>query len=188
LQELIAWLRANPNKASAGGAGAGSANHVAAVFFQTKTGTQFQFVPYRGGAEAMQDLLAGRIDMIFDLAASAVPQILAGNVKAYAVMAHDRIPAAPDIPTVDEAGLPGLYVSLWNALWAPNGTPQNIIAKLNEAAIQALADPTVAKRLADLGQEIPPLGRQTPRALGALQKSEIEKWWPIIQAAKIKAE
>jgi len=188
LKELIAWLKANPDKATAGGAGAGSANHIAAVFFERETGTHIQFVPYRGGADAMQDLLAGRIDLIFDLAASAVPQVLGGTIKAYAVMAPSRLPALPDVPTVDEAGLPGLHVSLWNGLWAPRATPQDVIAKLDAAAVAALADPLVSKRLADLGQEIPPRTEQTPQALAALQKAEIAKWWPIIKAANIKAE
>jgi len=188
LQELVAWLKANPDKASAGGAGVGSANHVASVFFQQQTGTHFQSVPYRGGAIAMQDLLAGQIDLIFDLAASAVPQVRAGSIKAYAVMAKSRLAAAPDIPTVDEAGLPGLHVLLWNAIWAPKGTPKEVIAKLNAAAVEALADPVVRKRLADLGQDIPPREEQTPEALAAYHRAEIQKWWPIIKAANIKAE
>jgi tripartite-type tricarboxylate transporter receptor subunit TctC len=188
LKELIAWLNANPDKASAGGAGAGSANHVATVFFQKQTGTRFQSVPYRGGAIAMQDLLAGQIDLIFDLAASAVPLARAGSVKALAVMAGNRLAAAPDIPTVDEAGLPGLHVSLWNALWAPKGTPKDIVAKLNAAMVESLADPAMRKRLIDLGQDIPPRDQQTPEALNAYHKAEIEKWWPIIKAANIKVE
>jgi tripartite-type tricarboxylate transporter receptor subunit TctC len=188
LKELVAWLKANPDKASAGGAGAGSANHVATVFFQKQTGTRFQSVPYRGGAIAMQDLLAGQIDLIFDLAASAVPLARAGSIKALAVMAGSRLAAAPDIPTVDEAGLPGLHVSLWNALWAPKGTPKDIVAKLNTAVVESLADPTMRKRLTDLGQDIPPRDQQTPEALNAYHKAEIEKWWPIIKAANIKVE
>jgi tripartite-type tricarboxylate transporter receptor subunit TctC len=188
LQELVAWLKANPDKASAGGAGVGSANHVASVFFQQQTGTRFQSIPYRGGAIAMQDLLAGQIDLIFDLAASAVPLVRAGSIKAYAVMAKSRLAAAPDIPTVDEAGLPGLHVLLWNAIWAPKGTPKEIITKLNAAAVAALADPVVGKRLADLGQETPPREEQTPEALAAYHRAEIQKWWPIIKAANIKAE
>ena len=188
LKELVAWLKANPDKASAGGAGAGSANHVATVFFQKQTGTRFQSVPYRGGAIAMQDLLAGQIDLIFDLAASAVPLARAGSIKALAVMAGSRLAAAPDIPSVDEAGLPGLHVSLWNALWAPKGTPKDIVAKLNTAVVESLADPTTRKRLTDLGQDIPPRDQQTPEALNAYHKAEIEKWWPIIKAANIKVE
>jgi tripartite-type tricarboxylate transporter receptor subunit TctC len=188
LKELVAWLKANPDKASAGGAGAGSANHVATVFFQKQTGTRFQSVPYRGGAIAMQDLLAGQIDLIFDLAASAVPLARAGSIKALAVMAGSRLAAAPDIPTVDEAGLPGLHVSLWNALWAPKETPKDIVAKLNAAVVESLADPTMRKRLTDLGQDIPPRDQQTPEALNAYHKAEIEKWWPIIKAANIKVE
>ena len=188
LKELVAWLKANPDKASAGGAGAGSANHVATVFFQNQTGTRFQSVPYRGGAIAMQDLLAGQIDLIFDLAASAVPLARAGSIKALAVMAGSRLAAAPDIPSVDEAGLPGLHVSLWNALWAPKGTPKDIVAKLNTAVVESLADPTTRKRLTDLGQDIPPRDQQTPEALNAYHKAEIEKWWPIIKAANIKVE
>jgi tripartite-type tricarboxylate transporter receptor subunit TctC len=188
LKELVAWLKANPDKASAGGAGAGSANHVATVFFQKQTGTRFQSVPYSGGAIAMQDLLAGQIDLIFDLAASAVPLARAGSIKALAVMAGSRLAAAPDIPTVDEAGLPGLHVSLWNALWAPKGTPKDIVAKLNAAVVESLADPTMRKRLTDLGQDIPPRDQQTPEALNAYHKAEIEKWWPIIKAANIKVE
>jgi tripartite-type tricarboxylate transporter receptor subunit TctC len=186
LRELIAWLKANPGKASAGGAGAGSANHLSALFFQKETGTQMQFVPYRGGALAMQDLLAGQIDLIFDLAASAVPQVRAGTIKAYAVMAKERLPILPEVPTVDEAGLQGLYVSLWFAQWAPKGTSREIITELNAALRHALADPNLSKRLANLGQTLPGPEQQTPESLEALQKAEIAKWWPIVKAANIK--
>ncbi len=188
LMELIAWLKANPDKASAGTTGIGGASHVAAIFFQKETGTRFQFVPYRGLAPAMQDLVAGQIDMMIDNPATSLPQVRASTIKAYATTAKARLAAAPDIPTADEAGLPGFNVSQWTALWAPNGTPKDIIAKLNEAVVKSLADSNVLARLADLGQYIPPREQQTPEALRAYQKAEIEKWWPIIKAAGIKAE
>ena len=188
LMELIAWLKANPDKASAGTTGTGGASHVAAILFQKETGTRFQFVPYRGLAPAMQDLVAGQIDMMIDNPATSLPQVRAGTIKAYATTAKARLAAAPDIPTADEAGLPGFIVSQWTALWAPKGTPKDIITKLNEAVVESLADKNVLARLADLGQAIPMRDQQTPESLGAYQKAEIEKWWPIIKAANIKAE
>jgi tripartite-type tricarboxylate transporter receptor subunit TctC len=188
LTELIAWLKANPGKATSGNAGVGSATQVASVFFQHETGTRFQLVPYRGGAPAMVDLLAGHIDMMFDLATDALPHIRAGKVKAYAVTAKTRMNAQPDIPTVDEAGASGVYVSLWNGLWAPRGTPKSVIERLDAAVVGALADPTLQKRATDLGMEIPPRDQQTPQGLADFQKAEIAKWWPILREAGIKAE
>ena len=188
LQELIAWLKANPGQALQGTAGPGSVSHVAGVLFQHETGTSFQFVPYRGAAQILPDLVAGRIDMRIDLAASSLPFVRAGTIKAYAVMAKNRLAGEPDIPTVDEAGLPGMHFSNWQALWLPSRTATNIIAKLNAAVVHALADPAVRSRLAAVGREIPPRNQQTPEALGALHKAEIEKWWPVIKAAGIKAE
>ena len=188
LQELIDWLKQNPGKASQGTAGAGSPAHVGGIYFQKMTGTNFQFVPYRGGAPAMLDLIAGRIDLLFDQASNSVPQVRAGRIKAYAVTAKTRLPAAPEIPTVDEAGLPGFYVSVWHGMWAPKNTPAPIIAKLNAAVVDALADSAVRQRLAELGQQIPPRERQTPEALGTYQRAEAKKWWPIIKAANIKAQ
>jgi tripartite-type tricarboxylate transporter receptor subunit TctC len=187
LRELIAWLKANPGKALAGTAGIGSPPHIAAIFFQNLTGTTFQFVPYRGAAPAIQDLLAGQIDLFFPQA-FALQFVLAGKIKAYAVMAPTRLRAAPDIPTADEAGAPGLYVSTWYGLWAPNGTPKDVITKLNAAVVEALADPTVRKRLADQQLDIFSREMQTPEALGRFQKAEIKKWGPIIKALKIKTE
>jgi tripartite-type tricarboxylate transporter receptor subunit TctC len=188
LKELIAWLKANPDKALQGTAGTGSPSHVAGVYFQSSTGTRFQFVPYRGGAPAMQALLAGQMDLGFEQAANVLPHLRAGAIKAYAVTGNARLAVAPEIPTVDEAALPGFYVSVWHGLWAPKGTPKNIIATLNASVVSALSDVTVRQRLADLGQEVPPGNKQTPEALAAYQKAEIEKWWPIIKAAGIKAE
>jgi tripartite-type tricarboxylate transporter receptor subunit TctC len=147
LISFIAWLKANPDKLSQGTAGAGAASHIAGLFFQRATGTRFQFVPYRGGGPAMQDLVAGRIDLMVDTPVGSVPQVRAGTIKAFAVTAKDRLAALPAVPTVDEAGVPGLYVSFWQAMWAPRGTPKDITSKLNSAAMTSLADSVVRQRL-----------------------------------------
>jgi tripartite-type tricarboxylate transporter receptor subunit TctC len=188
LQGLIAWLKANSATATQGTAGHGSASHISGVYFQNITGARFQFVPYRGAGPAMQDLVAGQVDLMIDQAANSLPQVRAGTIKAYAVTDKVRLAAAPDIPTVDEAGVPGLHISIWHALWMPKGTPKDIIAKLNAAVVEALADAGTRQRLAQLGQEIPPREEQSPQALFAHHKAEIDKWWPIIKAANIKAE
>jgi tripartite-type tricarboxylate transporter receptor subunit TctC len=189
LNELIAWLKANPDKATQGTAGPGGGQHVSGVYFQNVTGTRFQFVPYRAGsADIMRDLVAGHIDLTFDQAITALPHVRNGTVKAYAVTSGARLAAAPDIPTVDEAGAPGVYISTWYGMWVPKGTPPDVIGKLTAAAMDALADPVVRQRLAGLGQEIPPREQQTAEALAAHHKAEIEKWWPLIKAANIKAE
>jgi tripartite-type tricarboxylate transporter receptor subunit TctC len=188
LGELIAWLRANPGKASAGTAGAGTAGHVTGVLFQKETRTSYQFVPYRGVGPAMQDLVAGQVDLEMDPSSNFLPQVRAGSIKAYAVTAKTRLGAAPDIPTVDEAGLPGFYASLWYGLWVPKATPHDIVATLNAAVMAALASAPVRQRLAELGTEITPRDQQAPDVLAAYQKAEIEKWWPLIKAAGIKPE
>jgi tripartite-type tricarboxylate transporter receptor subunit TctC len=188
LKSFVAWLKANPDKALEGTAGSGSPQHVGGVFFQQATGTRFQFIPYKGAAPAMQALLSGEVDMIIDDPTSSLPQVRGGRIKAFAVTARTRLAAAPDIPTVDEAGLPGFYFSRWHALWVPRGTPKDIVAKLNAALVAALSDQTVRSRLADLGQEFFPRELLTPEALAAHHKAEIGKWWPIIKAAGIKAE
>src|SRR5439155_12086460 len=188
LKELIAWVKANQERISAGNAGMGASSHVAAVFFQNLTGTHFQLVPYRGVAPAIQDLMGGQIDLMFDQVSNTLQHVRGGKIRAYAVAAKDRLVIAPEIPTVDEAGLPGFYISVWHALWAPKGTPKEIIAKLNAAAVDALSDSVVWQRLADLGQDIPARERQTPQALASFHRAEIDKWWPILKAANIKID
>jgi tripartite-type tricarboxylate transporter receptor subunit TctC len=188
LPELVAWLKANPGRALLGTAGPGSASNLAGAFFEKQTGTTFHRVPYRGLGLAMQDLVAGRIDLIIDLAANALPQVRAGTVKAYAVTTPSRLAAAPDIPTVDEAGLPGLHIAVWQGIWAPKGTPQKAIDRLDAAVVDALANPQARQRLIELGQDIFPRDQQTPAALRALHQADIEKWWPIVKAANAKAD
>ena len=187
LKSFIAWLKANPNR-TVGTAGQGSISHVCGLIFQNATQTQLQFVPYRGIAPAMQDVVAGQIDVIISDPVATLQHVRAGKIKAYAVCANTRLPSAPDLPTVDEAGLPGYHVALWHGLWMPRGTPKPIMDKLHAAAVEALADPAVRSKLEALGQDIYPRDRQTPDALRAQQKSEIEKWWPIIKAGNIKVE
>lgn len=187
LKDLVAWIKDHPS-ATMGTAGVGSGSHIAGVYFEKLTGAHVQFVPYRGTDPALLDLMAGRIDMMFDQVSEASQRVRNGQIRPYAVTAKTRLPLLPDIPTVDEAGLPGLYINIWYGLWAPKGTPRDIIAKLDRAAVAAMADPAVQKRFAVLGLDMPPRGQQTPEALGALQRAEIKKWWPIIQAAGINAE
>jgi tripartite-type tricarboxylate transporter receptor subunit TctC len=187
LTELIAWLKANPDRAAMGVAS--MAHRVSGIYFQNLTGTRFTLVPYRGAAPAMQDMISGQIQLMFDQAATALPLARAGSIKPYAITAATRLASAPDLPTAEEAGLPGLHISSWTALWAPRGTPKPIIDRLNAAVIEAVADPAVRKRLTgELGQDIPPREQQTPDALHAYQKAEIEKWWPLIKAANIRPE
>jgi tripartite-type tricarboxylate transporter receptor subunit TctC len=189
VQELIAWLKANPGKATAGTIGVGSPSQVGAIYFQKLTGTQIQLVPYRGAAPALTDLLASQIDLRMAAEASQMlPYLKSDTVKAFAIMGKTRWPSAPDIPTIEEAGVPELALSFWQAFWVPKSTPDAIVAKLNAAAVAALADAATRQRLNDLGQEMPPRGQQTPQALGAFHRSEIDKWWPIIKAAGIKPE
>lgn len=188
LKGLVEWLRANPDKATEGTSGIGSASHVSGLFFQRETSVRFQFIPYRGAAPAMQDLVAGRIDLMFDQVSNALPHIRADKIKAFAVTASSRAAAAPEIPTVDEAGLPNFHISIWHALWAPKGTPKDVIAKLNAAVASALASAPIRNRLATLGQDIRPPDQQTPEVLASFHEAEIVKWWPIVRAAGIKAE
>jgi len=188
LKELIAWLKQNPGGATLGIGGVGGGADVVGSYFQKNTGTKFQFVPYRGAAPMVQDLLAGQIDLTFTQVASALQQVRAGQLKPYVVMAKARWPMAPDTPTIDEEGVPGLYASFWHGLWAPKDTPKDVIAKLNAAVVETIADETVRQRFTEIGQQPWPRDKQTPEGLAAQQKSEIEKWWPIIKAAGIRAE
>ena len=184
--ELIAWLKANPGKASAATVGAGSGAHVCLLYFAQRTGTSFQLVPYRGGAPVMQDLVAGQIDLFCAEASQTLSFLRSGAMKAFAIMSKERWPGAPEVPTMDEVGVPGMYISFWNGLWVPKATPKEIIARLNAAVVDTLADPTVRQRLTELGHVIATREEQTPEGLGAFHKAEIEKWWPLIKAANIK--
>jgi len=188
LKGLIAYLKANPDKASVGIAGVGATGHLTGISFQKETGTRFQFVPYRGNAPAMQDLLAEQIDFMIEPSSNFKSLVGAGSVKPYAITGRTRLPSSPDIPTADEAGLAGFFASLWYGLWVPKDTPKDIIAKLNATMVQVLADPSVQKRFDELGIQITPLARQSPEALRGFQKAEAERWWPIIKASNLKAE
>jgi tripartite-type tricarboxylate transporter receptor subunit TctC len=188
LGELLAWLKARPTPATAGTAGAGSGSHIGALYFENVTGIKLQYVPYRGTAPAMTDLVAGQIDLIVDQTSNSISQVRAGNIRAYAVTDTKRVESAPDIPTTDEAGLAGFHMTLWSGLWVPKDTPKDIVAKLNAAAVDALNDPAVRKQLENLGLQMPPGDRLSPEALGSWQKAEIAKWWPMLKAANVKVE
>ena len=186
--ELVSWLRANPNKASTAFVGAGSAAHVCATHFQNLTQAQLQFVFYRGGGPAYQDLVGGHVDLMCAETTATLPLVRAGQIKAYAVMARERWAEAPEVPTMEEVGVPQLYIPWWQGLWAPRGTPRDVIAKLNGAVVAALVDPVVVQRFKDLGLEPPPRQQQTAEGLRSYHREEIGKWWPIIKAMNIKAE
>ncbi len=188
LSELLAWLKSRPEPVTAGTAGLGSGSHIAGLYFENATGIKLQFVPYRGTAPAMNDLVAGQIDLIIDQTSNSINQVRAGTIRAYAVTDDKRVESAPNIPTTDEAGLPGFHMTLWSGLWAPKGTPKEIVAKLNAAAVDALNDPAVQKQFKNLGLQMPPQNQLTPQALGDWQKAEIAKWWPMIKAAHIAVE
>ena len=188
LKDLLAWLKSRPTPPTAGTAGAGSASHIAGLNFESATGIKLQYVPYRGTAPALTDLVAGQIDVIVDQLSNSIAQVRAGTIRAYAITDDKRVESASDIPTTDEAGLPGFHMTLWSGLWVPKGTPKDIVSKLNAAAVDALNDPAVRKKFEDLGLQMPPAEKLSPEALGAWQKAEIAKWWPMIKAADVKVE
>jgi tripartite-type tricarboxylate transporter receptor subunit TctC len=188
LMELIAWVKAHQNTVTVGTSGVGAATHLGGILFENLTGARVQFVPYRGAGPAMQALVAGQIDLMFDQLSNSMPQLRSGAIRSYAVMAKMRAAAAPEIPTVDEAGLREFYEPVWHGMWAPKGTPEDVLNALNKGLVQALANSNINKRLADLGQETFPTEQQTREALGAYHKAEIAKWWPIVRAAGVKVE
>src|SRR5689334_7864295 len=188
LKEFLAWLKARPAPAAAGTAGAGSGSHIAGLYFENVTGIRLQYVPYRGTGPAMNDLVAGQIDLIVDQLSNSINQVRAGTIRGYAVTDAKRAESATDIPTADEAGLPGFHMTLWSGLWVPKGTPKEIITRLNAAAVEALNDPSVRKQLENIGLQMPPKDQLSPQALGDWQKAEIAKWWPIIKAANVKVD
>jgi tripartite-type tricarboxylate transporter receptor subunit TctC len=188
LKELLEWLKSRPIPAAAGTAGAGSGSHIAGLYFENATGIKLQYVPYRGTGPALNDLVAGQIDIIVDQLSNSINQVRAGTIRGYAVTDSKRAEQASDIPTVDEAGLPGFHMTLWSGLWVPKGTPKEIVAKLNAAAVEALSDPAVRKQLENLGLQMTPLDQLSPEALGNWQKAEIAKWWPMIKAANVRVE
>jgi tripartite-type tricarboxylate transporter receptor subunit TctC len=188
LKELLAWIKASPTPVTAGTAGAGSGSHIAGLYFENLAGARLQYVPYRGTAPAMNDLIAGQIDLMIDQTSNSITQVRAGSIRAYAVTDDKRVESAPDVPTTDEAGMPGFHMTLWSGMWVPKGTPNDIVARLNAAAIEALNDTAVRKQLENLGLRMPPADQLSPAALGTWQKAEIAKWWPMIKAANVKVD
>jgi tripartite-type tricarboxylate transporter receptor subunit TctC len=188
LEEFVAWIKANPDKVTQGTVGYGTIQHMCGVVMQKALGVTWQIVPYRGGAPAMQDLLSGQINMMCTASGSFLPLVRAKQIRAYAITMGTRAESAPEIPTADEAGLSGLHLLTWNALYTPKGTPGAVVDRLNAAAVQAMADPAFKKRMVDLALEMPPSDQLTPQALAALQKADIEKWWPLMRAAGIKPQ
>ena len=188
LKELVSWIKANQGKIQIGTGGIGSSSHIGGLYFLNRVGVKMDFVPYRGGAPAVQALLAGEIDLYMTQISGAIEHVRSGKLRAYMVTTNKRQAAAPEIPTTDEAGMPGLYTTVWHGIWLPAKTPRDIVAKLNAGIVETLADDTIRKRFADLGQEIPPREEQTQQALAKYHKAEIDKWWPLMKAAGIKAE
>jgi len=188
LTQLIVWLREHPEEGTAGNFGQGSGPHIISVAFQNLTGTKLRMVTYRGTPLALQDIVAGQIDLMFVEQSTMVGHLRGGTIKAYAILAKKRSAAVPEVPTIEEAGGPSLDIFTWRGMWVPKGTPAHVVARLNSAVVEALGDPAVQKRIADIGHEIVPRSQQTPQALGAHHKAEMEKWLPMIKAAGIKTD
>jgi tripartite-type tricarboxylate transporter receptor subunit TctC len=186
LAELVTWMKANPGKINF--VNQNAAANVTGVLFENLTGQKVQFIPYRGAGPAMTDLISGTVDLLVVQGAVALPQIRGGKIKALANLSPQRSASMPDIPTADETGVPGLYMSGWFGFFAPKGLPKDVLAKLNAATVEALADPALQKRFMELGLDVAPREQQTPEGLAAFQKAEIDKWWPIIKAAGIGAQ
>lgn len=188
LKEFIAWGKAKRSPVTCATGGPGTPAHVSGVYFQAQQGVPVEVIHYRGSGPGVQDIIAAHVDMGFEQAANAIPHIRSGRLRPYAVTAKTRLAAAPEIPTVDEAGMPGFYMAIWHGIWVPKGTPAGVVARLNATVREALADPAVQKRLLDLGQEIPAPDQLSAEALRSFHKAEIDKWWPIIRQAGIKGE
>ena len=186
LKDLVAWMKANPDKITF--VDQNAAARVSGILFEQSTGQKVQFIPYRGAGPAMTDLISGTVDLLVAQGAVTLPQVRAGTIKAIANLSPKRSASMPDIPTSDESGVPGLYMSGWFGFFAPKNTPKDVIAKLNAATVEALADPAVQKRFTELGLDVAAREQQTPEGLAAFQKAEIDKWWPIIKAAGIGAQ
>jgi len=187
-KELIAWLKANPGQATMATVGAGSGAHVCGIYFEQKIGTRFRYIPYRGGAPAMADLMANQVDLFCGEASQMLPHFQSGKIKPLVAMSKTRWRPMPEIPTMEDTGASDTYIAFWHGLWAPKGTPRQVIARLNDAVVKSLSDPLVIKRLTELGQDLPSRDQMTPQALAAFHKSEIDKWWPLIKGANIKVE
>jgi len=187
-KELITWLKSNPDHATAAHVGAGSGAHICGIYFEQKTGTRLRYVPYKGGAPAMADLMANQVDLFCGEASQMLGHFRGGKIKPLVVMSKSRWRPLPEVPTMEETGASDTYIAFWQGMWAPKGTPRQVIAKLSDAVARAFADPAVVKRLSELGQDLPAREQMTPQALAAYHKSEIEKWWPLIKGANIKVE
>jgi tripartite-type tricarboxylate transporter receptor subunit TctC len=188
LKELIAYVKANPGKVGVGNVGPASGTNVNAIYFQNITGGRFQFVPHKSVQTAIKALTSGELDLLFDQASHSLSYLRAGTIKVFAVTSKARTVSAPEVPTTDEGGLAGFHSANWYGLWAPKGTPKDIVTRVNRAVVEALADQELVKQLSQQGLDMPPADQRTPDALAAFHKSEIEKWWPILQAAGIKAK